>query len=64
MEVYKKLMDINYFVSSCHYALISCRILKKHNSGNITVISSIAGLIGFPLRSGYAASKHTIKRVI
>jgi short-subunit dehydrogenase len=28
----------------------------KHNSGNITVISSIAGLI--PLRSGYAASKH------
>ena len=34
---------------------------KKHNSGNITVISSIAGLIGFPLRSGYTASKHAIK---
>ena len=27
----------------------------------MTVISSIAGLIGFPLRSGYSASKHAIK---
>lgn len=60
MEVYKKLMDINYFAPvAITQALLPH--FKKHNSGNITVISSIAGLIGFPLRSGYAASKHAIK---
>jgi short-subunit dehydrogenase len=60
MDVYKKLMAINYFAP----VAITQAILphfKKQNSGNITVISSIAGLIGFPLRSGYAASKHAIK---
>jgi short-subunit dehydrogenase len=63
MEVYKKLMDINYFAP----VAISQAILPyftEQNSGNITVISSIAGLIGFPLRSGYAASKHAIKGYI
>jgi dehydrogenase/reductase SDR family member 7B len=59
-EVYKKLMDINYFAPLA----ISQAILPyfvAQNSGSITVISSIAGLIGFPLRTGYCASKHAIK---
>lgn len=60
MTVYKKLMDINYFAP----VAITQAVLphfKKQNKGAITVISSIAGLIGFPLRSGYAASKHALK---
>ena len=59
-EVYEKLMAINYFAP----VALSQAILphfKNNNSGNLVVISSIAGLIGFPLRSGYAASKHAIK---
>lgn len=59
-SVYKKLMGINYFAP----VAISQAVLphfKKNNAGNMVVISSIAGLIGFPLRSGYAASKHAIK---
>lgn len=60
MDVYKKLMAINYFAPvAITQALLP--YLKIRNSGNITVVSSIAGLIGFPLRSGYAASKHAIK---
>lgn len=58
--VYKKLMEINYFAT----VALSQAVLphfKKHNAGNMVVISSIAGLIGFPLRSGYAASKHAVK---
>ena len=58
--VYTKLMTINYFAP----VAITQAILphfKKNNSGNLVVISSIAGLIGFPLRSGYAASKHAVK---
>jgi short-subunit dehydrogenase len=60
MEVYKKLMDINYFAPVAITQAI-LPYLQEQNSGNISVISSIAGLIGFPLRSGYAASKHAIK---
>ena len=60
LEVNRKLMELNFFAP----VAISNAILshfKKLNSGNITVISSVAGLMGFPLRSGYAASKHALK---
>lgn len=60
MEVYKKLMDINYFAPVALTQAI-LPLFEKQNSGSMTVISSIAGLIGFPLRSGYCASKHAIK---
>lgn len=60
MEVYKKLMNINYFAPVALTQAI-LPYFKIQNSGSITVISSIAGLIGFPLRSGYCASKHAIK---
>lgn len=59
-SVYQKLMQLNYFAP----VAISQAILphfKKNDSGNLVVISSIAGMMGFPLRSGYAASKHAIK---
>ena len=60
LEVYKKLMDLNYFAPvAITQALLPH--FKKHDKGNMTVISSVAGLMGFPLRSGYAASKHAIK---
>ncbi|RTZ01203.1 SDR family oxidoreductase [Flavobacterium sp. RSP49] len=60
IEVNRKLMELNFFAP----ILLTQAILphfKKVNSGNITVISSLAGLMGFPLRSGYAASKHALK---
>lgn len=60
ITVYKKLMDINYFAPLAITQAILPHF-KMKNSGNITVISSIAGLIGFPLRTGYAASKHAVK---
>ena len=60
IEVYKKLMDINYFAPLALTQAI-LPLFKIQNSGSITVISSIAGLIGFPLRTGYCASKHAIK---
>ncbi|MBC7525107.1 MAG: SDR family oxidoreductase [Flavobacterium sp.] len=60
MEVYKTLMEINYFAPLALTQAILPHF-KKQNAGNITVISSIAGLIGFPLRTGYCASKHAVK---
>jgi short-subunit dehydrogenase len=63
LQVYRKIMDLNYFAP----VAITQEIMpffKSANSGGMIVISSIAGLIGFPLRSGYAASKHAIKAYI
>lgn len=60
LQVYKKLMDLNYFAP----VAITQEIMpffKSRNSGAMVIISSVAGLMGFPLRSGYAASKHAIK---
>lgn len=55
IEVLKKLMDVNFWgtVYCCKYALPY--ILKS--KGSITGISSIAGYVGLPGRTGYSASK-------
>ena len=59
-KVYRKLMDINFFAA----VVITQRLFpffKEQGSGHIVAISSIAGLMGFPYRSGYAASKHALQ---
>jgi short-subunit dehydrogenase len=54
-------MAINYFAIVAITQVISPHY-KKRNRGDITVISSIGGIIGFSSRSGYSASKHATKR--
>lgn len=60
MPVYRHLMELNYFAP-----VALTRALLPHfserRSGHIVAISSMAGLMGFPLRSGYAAAKHALK---
>ena len=59
-KVYRKLMDINFFAA----VVITQRLFpffKEQGSGHIVAVSSIAGLMGFPYRSGYAASKHALQ---
>ncbi len=58
LEVFKKIMDINYFgtVYCTKYALDS--LIK--NKGSIVTVSSIAGYRGLPGRSGYSASKFAV----
>lgn len=56
LEVYRQLMEINFFVpvAITGYLLPVC---KAH----MVVIGSMSGLMGFPGRTGYAASKHALK---
>jgi hypothetical protein len=58
--LYKKLMDINILLLSIITQAI-LPYLQEQNSGYQRDKQYCAGLIGFPLRSGYAASKHAIK---
>lgn len=59
-EVYRKLMEINYFAPAAITAQLLPRF-KAQAKGHFVVISSVAGLFGVPLRTGYAAAKHAVK---
>src|ERR1035437_7046425 len=58
-EVDKIIMDVNFFAPVLITKLVLPEMLRK-GSGTIAVTSSIAGKIGFPLRSAYSASKHAL----
>ena len=59
LDVFRQLMDINFFGSlyCTSYALDS--IIKRR--GTIVGVSSIAGYRGLPGRSGYSASKYALQ---
>jgi short-subunit dehydrogenase len=56
VAIYRQLMEINFFapVAITGYLL---PVSKAH----MVVIGSMSGLMGFPGRTGYAASKHALK---
>lgn len=59
MEVYRNLMEINFFAPiRITQALLPH--FQERKRGHIVALSSIAGLMGFPLRTGYSAAKHAI----
>ncbi|MEP6711417.1 MAG: SDR family oxidoreductase [Ferruginibacter sp.] len=58
MDVFKKVMDINYFGTVYCTKLALNSIIER--KGTIVGISSIAGYRGLPGRSGYSASKFAL----
>ncbi|PRP73207.1 hypothetical protein PROFUN_03521 [Planoprotostelium fungivorum] len=59
LELYKKLIDVNYFgyLYPTFYALPHLKASK----GSIGVVSSLSGQIGLPFRTGYCASKFAVQ---
>jgi dehydrogenase/reductase SDR family protein 7B len=59
IEIDRQLMEVNYF----SYVSLTKAVLpymKRQKSGQVIVISSIAGKFGFFLRSSYSAAKHAL----
>lgn len=59
MEVYRKLMEVNYFGT----VALTKEVLPgmiRNQQGQIVVISSLMGKFSSQLRSGYAAAKHAL----
>jgi short-subunit dehydrogenase len=56
LSIYERLMRVNYLgsVYPTYYALPHL----ERSRGQIVAVSSLAGLTGVPLRTGYAATKH------
>jgi short-subunit dehydrogenase len=59
MEVYRKLMEINYF-GNIAIAKALLPNMENQGHGHLVVISSLVGKFGTPYRSGYSASKHAL----
>jgi short-subunit dehydrogenase len=59
LDIDRKIMEVNFFGTLALTKSVLPYMLKQ-KSGNIVVISSIAGKFGFYLRSAYSASKHAL----
>lgn len=59
LEIDRKIMETNFFGTIALTKAVLPYMIKQ-NSGQIVVISSIAGKFGFYLRSTYSASKHAL----
>ena len=59
MEVNRQIMEVNFFGNIAMTKAV-LPIFRQQKSGQILVISSIAGKFGFHLRSAYSASKHAL----
>jgi short-subunit dehydrogenase len=59
-EVDLKIMNVN-FMGTVYLTKAVLPHMMQINEGRIAVTSSISGKFGFPLRSGYAASKHAVQ---
>lgn len=58
-DVYRNLMDVNYFGNvALTQAILPTFMAKNH--GQFVVITSLVGKFGTPYRSGYSACKHAL----
>lgn len=58
IHVFRRLIEVNYMGAVQTTKIALDLLIESH--GHIAVVSSVAGKIGAPLRSGYAASKHAL----
>ncbi|MBU1820733.1 MAG: SDR family oxidoreductase [Bacteroidetes bacterium] len=59
LDIYKKILDID-FLSTVALTKAVLPTMTRQQSGQFIVISSVAGKLGTPMRSGYAAAKHAL----
>lgn len=60
IDVDIRIMNVDY-ISQVALTKLVLPSMVERRSGQIVVISSVAGFIGTPLRSGYAAAKHALR---
>ena len=56
-SVYREIMEIDYFAPMRLTQLMLPHMVARR-SGHLAIVSSLAGKIGSPLRTGYCAAKH------
>lgn len=59
IEVDKQLIDIDY-IGTVALTKATVPYMIRNNGGQIAVVSSLMGIFGAPMRSGYAGAKHAL----
>lgn len=59
MAVYRSLMEVNYFGAVALTSAVLPGMLAR-GQGQIVAMSSVAGKVGAPLRTGYCGAKHAL----
>ncbi len=59
-DVYRRIMDVNYF-GTIQLSLAVLPHFIKQNRGHFIAMSSVTGKIGLPLRTAYSAAKHAVE---
>ncbi len=59
LDVYQRIMDVDFF-STVALTKAVLPYMTSQKSGHFIVISSVAGKVGTPMRSGYNAAKHAL----
>jgi short-subunit dehydrogenase len=59
LEVYREIMEIDYIAPVALTQLLLPHMVER-GSGHIAIVSSVAGKIGAPLRTGYCGAKHAV----
>jgi dehydrogenase/reductase SDR family member 7B len=57
MATYRRLMEIDFFAPLRLTQLVVARMIERR-TGQVAIVSSLAGKVGVPLRTGYCAAKH------
>ncbi len=60
ISIDRKVFEVNFFGTIAFTKAVLPYMLDKKN-GHISVVSSLTGKFGFPLRSAYSASKHALQ---
>ncbi|WP_109744172.1 SDR family oxidoreductase [Arcicella aurantiaca] len=58
-QVYRDILELDFF-STVAFTQAILPLMTERKTGHFVVISSVAGKIGIPLRSGYCAAKHAL----
>ncbi|MPR32736.1 SDR family oxidoreductase [Salmonirosea aquatica] len=59
LDVYQRIMDVDFFSTVALTKAVLPYMISQQN-GHFIVISSVAGKVGTPMRSGYNAAKHAL----
>ena len=59
LQVYRQLMEVDYLAPVALTQLLLPRLVEQ-GSGQLAVVSSVAGKLGAPLRTGYCGAKHAV----